>query len=147
ILYEMLTGRPPFLSATVIETLEAVRQAEPVRPRQLQGAIPRDLETICLKCLAKVPGRRYPSAAALADDVDRFLEGRPLLARTASAAERWTKWVRRHPATAASLGVASLAALGLVVGGIAYEGRLRAALEQARANAQVAREQKEHSDT
>jgi hypothetical protein len=147
ILYEMVTGRPPFLAATVIETLEAVRQAEPVRPRQLQGALPRDLETICLKCLAKLPGRRYASAAALADDLDRFLEGRPILARPTSAAERLTKWVRRHPATAASLGVASLAALGLLVGGIAYERRLRLALEQARANAQVAREQKEHSDT
>ncbi len=130
ILYEMVTGRPPFLAASVIETLEAVGQADPVRPRQLQGALPRDLETICLKCLAKVPGRRYPSAGALADDLDRFLDGRPILARPASATERLTKWVRRHPATAASLGVAWLAALGLLVGGIAYDARLQAALRR-----------------
>ena len=81
ILYEMLTGRPPFLGASVIETLEAVRQSDPVPPRRLQGVLPRDLETICLKCLAKSPGRRYPSAEALADDLDRFALGRPVLAR------------------------------------------------------------------
>jgi len=147
ILYEILTGRPPFLEASVLETLEAVRHAEPVLPRQLHSALPRDLETICLKCLAKVPGRRYPSAGALADDLDRFVEGRPILARPARATERLTKWVRRHPATAASLAVAALAAIGLLVGGIAYEGRLRAAFNQARSNAKVAREQKENSET
>ena len=134
ILYEMLTGRPPFLAASVIETLEAVRQAEALPPRQLQSALPRDLETICLKCLAKAPGRRYLSAEALAQDVDRFLEGRPILARPASAVERLTKWARRHPATAASLGVASLAAIGLLSRPYCLRGppaRLR--LDQARA--------------
>ncbi len=147
ILYEMLTGRPPFMAASAIETLEAVRQSDPVPPRQLQSLLPRDLETICLKCLAKAPGRRYESAGALADDLDRFALGRPVLARPASAPERLMKWAVRHPATASSLGVALLAAIGLLAGGIVYEARLRRALDQARSNAAVAREQKENSDT
>ena len=147
ILYEIVTGRPPFLGASVIETLEAVRQLDPVPPRQLQSALPRDLETICLKCLAKSPGRRYLSAAALAEDLDRFARGQPILARPASALERLTKWVRRHPATAASLAVASMAAMGLLVGGVVYEALLRQALKDARSNAAVAREQKKKSDT
>ena len=97
ILYEMLTSRPPFLAASAFETLEQVRTADPVPPRQLQPRLPRDISTICLKCLKKDAGHRYGSAAALADDLDRFLQGRPILARPAFWPERLAKWVSAGP--------------------------------------------------
>jgi WD40 repeat protein len=100
ILYTMLTGRPMFQSASVLETLEQVRSREPLPPRRLQPDVPRDLETICLKCLNKDPRRRYPSAAALAEDLERFLGGRTILARPAGPLERGWKWARRRPAEA-----------------------------------------------
>jgi serine/threonine-protein kinase len=109
ILYEMLTGRPPFQGATALETLELARTREPVPPTQLQPKVPADLETICLKCLQKEPGRRYADDAALAADLDRFLEGRPILARPVSAPERFVRWCRRNPK------VAGLAASVLVL--------------------------------
>jgi hypothetical protein len=89
---------------------------DPVPPSRLQPKIPRDLETICLKCLAKEPGRRYASAEALAVDLDRFLAGKPVLARRTPAWERGAKWARRHPTTS-PLGTLALAAIiGVGVG-------------------------------
>jgi formylglycine-generating enzyme required for sulfatase activity len=100
-LYEMLTGRPPFRAATAVETLRQVLDEEPVPPRRLNPAIARDLGTICLKCLQKVPARRYAGAADLADDVARYRAGMPIHARPAGAWERGVKWARRRPAPAA----------------------------------------------
>src|SRR5258708_6695907 len=96
ILYEMLTGRPPFKGTTMLETLEQGRTREPVPLRQLQPGIPRDLETLCLKCLQKEPERRYATAQAAADDLRRFLEGRTVQARPVGGSERLWRWCRRN---------------------------------------------------
>jgi serine/threonine protein kinase len=100
ILYELLTGRPPFRAATPLETLEQVRAQDPVPPARLQPQVPRDLEAISLKCLDKEPRRRYPSALALAEDLWRFLASEPVEARPASVWERGVKWARRRPLAA-----------------------------------------------
>jgi serine/threonine-protein kinase len=103
ILYETLTGRPPFAAATVDATLALVRQEEPVPPRRLQPTVPRDLETICLKCLRKEPGRRYGSAEELAEDLRRFRAGELIRARPVGLGERLLVWCRRKPGVAALL--------------------------------------------
>jgi eukaryotic-like serine/threonine-protein kinase len=113
ILYEMLVGRPPFQGASALETIELVRTQEPVPPTRLQPKIPVDLETICLKCLQKDPAKRYSDASALADDLQRFLEGRPILARPVGAIERLARWCRRNPKVAAL--AATVAALLVIV--------------------------------
>ena len=115
ILYECLTGRPPFRGSTATATLAQVRGQEPVPPRRLQGKCPRDLETVCLKCLQKEPRQRYPSAEALADDLHRFLEGRPVLVRPVSSVARALKWVRRHPTAAALSPLTAASALGVLL--------------------------------
>jgi tetratricopeptide (TPR) repeat protein len=115
ILYELLTGRPPFRSHSAMETMLQVLRQEPVPPRRLQPNVPRDLETICLKCLEKQPSRRYPTAEALADDLHRFLAGKPIQARPVNYWERSLKWARRRPAVAALLSVSALATVLLLV--------------------------------
>jgi WD40 repeat protein len=112
ILYEMLAGQPPFTGRTSLDILQQVRERNPRAPRSLNRAIPRDLEIICLKCLQKEPRRRYASAEKLADDLDRWLTGRPILARPVPLPERLWLWVRRNPAAACACGLLLLLAVG-----------------------------------
>lgn len=114
ILYEMLTGRPPFRADTILNTLNQVANLEPVPPRTLNPQVPRDLETICLKCLQKTTSKRYSTSTALAEDVRRYLQGEPILARPANVMERALKWVKRRPAAAALTAVSIMAVLGSV---------------------------------
>ena len=108
VLYELIAGRPPFQAASAIDVLIQVLESEPVNPRHLNPKIPRALATICLKCLEKQPAARYASAGALADDLERFLKGEEVLARTGGAVQRVRRWLRREPALASRLGVFTL---------------------------------------
>jgi WD40 repeat protein/predicted Ser/Thr protein kinase/DNA-directed RNA polymerase subunit RPC12/RpoP len=129
ILYDMLTGRPPFRGQTQLDTLYQVISAEPVPPTRLRRTIPADLEVICLKCLEKSPDRRYPSAHELAEDLRRFLAGEAISARPAGTVERLGKWLRRHPLRAALAGVSVLA---LLAGALWYDAEIRARAAEAR---------------
>lgn len=119
VLYELLTGRPPFRAATPLDTVMQVVHEEPVEPRLLNPKIPRDLETITLKCLEKSAARRYSTARALADDLGRLIAGEPILARPSTRRERMVKWARRRPAVAALL-VALFLALFLGFDGMTF---------------------------
>jgi hypothetical protein len=136
ILYECLTGRPPFRAASVLDTLAQVRAQEPVAPRALNAQVPRDLETICLKCLHKGPGQRYASAQGLADDLARFLEGRPIQARPASAWDRAWKFARRNKALVGG----ALSVFVVLLGGIIATRFQYGRAEGARKEAQRARD-------
>ncbi|HUY34025.1 MAG TPA: serine/threonine-protein kinase [Pirellulales bacterium] len=117
LLHELLTGRPPFDAASVLDTLRQVESQAPLGPRHWQPTLSRDLETVCLKCLEKDPRRRYSSAAALADDLRRFLLGEPIQARPIHACERVWRWCRRNPAWAILWGVVAGALVALAVAG------------------------------
>jgi Flp pilus assembly protein TadD/tRNA A-37 threonylcarbamoyl transferase component Bud32 len=133
ILYELLTGRPPFKAETPGETLLQVQTQEPVSPSRLQHKLPHDLTTICLKCLAKEPRKRYASGEALADDLQRFLAGEPIHARPVGRAEKLWRWCRRNPFVAALLGACAM----LLVAGTAVSTwqAVRATLAEAKASA------------
>lgn len=120
ILYELLTGRPPFLGEGVADTLRQVVEHDPVTPRRLQASVPRDLETVCLKCLEKEPARRYGTAAALADDLHRYLDGQSVVARPAGLVRKSWLWCRRRPAQAL---LAAALVLAIVTGmiGISWQ--------------------------
>jgi tetratricopeptide (TPR) repeat protein len=141
ILYELLTGRPPFRAATALETLAQVKDNDPVSPSRFQPGLPGDIETICLKCLEKSPSRRYATALDLAEDLRRFLDREPILAHRARSWERAWKWARRRPALAAALSFSAAAVVLLLVGALYYNTRLSAAVRKAQAAEQAAVEQ------
>jgi WD40 repeat protein len=143
LLYETLTGRPPFRAASLMETIEQVRNLEAVSPRQLNAQVPRDLETICLKCLQKEPGKRYESALALASDLRLFLEKRPIRARPLGRAARIGRWCRRNPLVAglaAGLVVVFVAGFSLVTWKWLEAKQLARDEEQAKGRAEESRE-------
>ncbi len=120
ILYELLTGRPPFKGTTVQETLELVKSAEAVPPSRLVPGLPRDLETIALKCLQKEPAQRYASAESLAEDLRRYQAGEPILARRTGLAERSWRWCRRNPMLAGAVGAAAAALVAVALVSLLY---------------------------
>jgi WD40 repeat protein len=130
ILYCLLTGRPPFQSASPTDTILQVLEKQPVPPRELNESVPRDLETIALRCLQKEPKRRYGSARELADDLDRYLGGRPILARPVGRAERLWRWCRRHPALAGMTTATAALLVVIAIGSTLAARRLSASLRE-----------------
>src|SRR5262249_6007588 len=141
ILYELLTGRPPFKAPTVLDTVVQVIHEEVVPPSRLNAKVPRDLETICLTCLRKDRRQRYASAQFLGDELGCCLRGEPIQARAVSLWERIIKRARRRPAEAALFGVSFLAALALVavVVSLLHAARLQSALDEASLQRQEAK--------
>ncbi len=115
-LYETLTGKPPHRAPSTVATLKLVLETEPASPRIVNPGVPKDLETICLKCLAKEPDRRYQTAAALSEDLERFLKDEPILARPVSRTERTWLWCRRNPRTAGLVSAVGLLLLVILIG-------------------------------
>jgi WD40 repeat protein len=147
ILYEQLTGKPPFLGSTPFDIIVQVLEKEPSSPRQVQPGINRDLETIVLKCLEKDPTRRYSSAEALADDLDRWLHGEPIQARPAAALEKAWKCARRKPAQAALAATVLVATAALLIVGVVFNAHLQvASTEIANQKAEVKKVQGEAAD-
>ena len=140
ILYHLLTARPPFQADSLEVIVSQVLTAEPVSPRLLNPAVPRDLETICLKCLEKEPSRRYATAQAVADELGRFLRGEPILARPTSRAEKVWRWCRRKPALATALGAVVLVAVVGFVGILSQWRRAEAQRRNAESNELLARQ-------
>jgi len=126
ILYELLTGRRPFVARTLAELFDQIRHAPPALPSRVKSHVPRDLETICLKCLEKLPAKRYASTEALADDLERALRGEPIQARPVGRIERLAKWTRRRPAVATLFLLSAVAAAAAVGGGVWHNIHLRA---------------------
>jgi tRNA A-37 threonylcarbamoyl transferase component Bud32 len=133
VLYVLLTGRPPFYAANPLDTLLQVLEQEAISPRQLNPDVPRDLETIVLKCLEKSPQRRYTTAQELAQELGRYLAGEPIQARPLSGAERAWRWCRRNPARAAAAGVVLLSLVVVLAGGVWFHRRLEGQLRQTEA--------------
>ncbi len=143
ILYQMLTGQTPFHDTSIHTIMRRVVDDEPVPPRRHQSKLPKDLETICLKCLEKAPGRRYQTAEALGDDLDAFLDGRPIGARATSTVERAYKWAARRPAVAA-LSAASVLFFVLGFAGITWQWRAAVAQRDRAVKAETATDAVNH---
>jgi WD40 repeat protein len=139
ILYELLTGRPPFRGETALDTVLQVMSDDPVPPSKLRAKMPRDLETICLKCLQKEGGRRYSSAGALADDLQRFQRGEAIAARPVGRWERAVKWMKRHPAGTVMGITSAIAVASLLVVSLYFNVELGLAKEQIEDEAKGAR--------
>ena len=141
LLYHLLTGRPPFLASTMQETLRLVHETDPISPHLLNPNVPRDLDTICCKCLEKDPAKRYASAFDVASELKRFLNGEPIHARPVSSPERGWRWCRRHPALAA---LATTVVLALTATSVVFYTSARR-IERARAEEHAARQEAEQN--